>query len=172
MARKAQRLTGTLLVTAGLLGATPALAAPQGLYSSSELMDAEVYLQGSDQRRIGEVEDILLGENMGVQAVVIETDDDSELGEHEYVINKGDFTVQTTNEDNLDELSYRVTVNMDEAQVSNQAEYTNDWWQNAKRDAAQAWESTRESASSAWQSTREATSSLLKKASDAISPDQ
>lgn len=167
-----QRLAGTILVTAGLLGASSAFAAPQGLYSSSELMDADVYLQGQDQQSIGEVEDILLGENMGVQALVIETDDDSQLGDHEYVIEKGHFTVQTTNDDNLDELRYRVTVNMDEAQVAKQAQYTNDWWQNAKRDAAKAWENTRESASSAWQSTREATSSLLEKASDAISPEQ
>lgn len=60
----------TLLSTTGM-----AMASPQGLYSADELMDADVYLQNDDSKVIGEVEDILLDDNMQVAALVVESDD-------------------------------------------------------------------------------------------------
>ncbi|MCE3027255.1 PRC-barrel domain containing protein [Salinicola sp. DM10] len=140
----------------------------QGLYSAGELMDADVYLKSAPKDDIGDVEDILLGEDMSVQALVIEAGGVLDMGDREFVVQKGDFTVETVHADNLDDIEYRVVLDLDQGALKQQPEYTNDWWQQAKTNAAQAWEQTKQGASSAWQSTKEATSNLLRDASNAI----
>ncbi|WP_251978772.1 PRC-barrel domain-containing protein [Salinicola avicenniae] len=141
---------------------------PQGLYSADELMDADVYLQSAPDEDIGDIEDILLGEDMSVQAIVVEAGGVLDMGDEEFVVEKGHFQVETQNDDSLDDMDYRVILDLDRDELNQQPVYTNDWWQDAKTNAAQAWEQTKEGASSAWQSTKSATSSLLQDASDAI----
>ncbi|WP_110667868.1 PRC-barrel domain-containing protein [Salinicola halophilus] len=140
----------------------------QGLYSAEELMDADVYLTSSPNDEVGEVEDILLGEDMGVQALVIEAGGVLDMGDREFVVEKGDFTVETERGDDLDDLEYRILLNMDESELEQRPEYDNDWWQHAKNDAADAWENTKQNANSAWNDTKAATSSLLKDAGEAL----
>jgi len=81
---------------------------PQGLYSADELMDADVYLSSQPDDDIGDVEDILLGEDMSVQALVVEAGGVLDMGDKGFVVKKGDFTVETNQNDNLDDLEYRV----------------------------------------------------------------
>ncbi|MEC8916275.1 MAG: PRC-barrel domain containing protein, partial [Pseudomonadota bacterium] len=141
---------------------------PQGLYSADELMDADVFLSSKPNEDIGDVEDILLGEDMSVQALVVEAGGVLDMGDKDFVVQKGDFTVETNNDDNLENIEYRVLLDMDESALKQQPEYDNDWWQQAKTQAAEAWENTKQGASSAWEDTKAATSDLLDDASDAI----
>lgn len=141
---------------------------PQGLYSADELMDADVFLSSQPNDDIGDVDDILLGEDMSIQALVVEAGGVLDMGDKDFVVQKGDFTVETNNDDNLDNIEYRVVLDMDESALKQQPEYDNDWWQQAKTQAANAWENTKQGASSAWEDTKAATSDLLDDASDAI----
>ncbi|OLO07462.1 hypothetical protein BTW08_11855 [Salinicola sp. MH3R3-1] len=140
----------------------------QGLYSADELMDADVYLSGQKDDDVGDVEDILLGEDMSVQALVVEAGGVLDMGDKDFVVKKGDFTVETQHNDDLDDIEYRVVVNMDKDELKQQPKYDNDWWNQARKQAADAWENTKQGASSAWHDTKSATSNLLDDASDAI----
>lgn len=140
----------------------------QGLYSADELMDADVYLQSSPDEDVGDVEDILLGEDMSVQALVVEAGGVLDMGDKEFVVKQGDFRVETSQDDNLDTIRYRVVLDLDRDSLKQQPAYNNDWWQQAKTQAAGAWENTKQGAASAWQGTKDATSDLLRDASDAI----
>ncbi|WP_456268018.1 PRC-barrel domain containing protein [Kushneria sp. AK178] len=142
--------------------------ATQGLYSADRLMDADVHLQG-DSETIGEVEDLLFGDDMTLQAIVIETEGGSINPEdHGYVIQRGDFTVDTSSDTDLDEIEYNVTVNLDRDALKQQPTWSNDWWQDARQQASQTWQRTSNAASSAWEDTRQATSNLLQRAGDAL----
>ncbi|AOM02312.1 PRC-barrel domain-containing protein [Cobetia marina] len=154
----------TLLTTSGL-----AMANPQGLYSADELMDADVYLQNDDQQVVGEVEDVLLDDNMQVAALVVESDEVLGLDDQQYVVETGKFTLETRQGDDIDNLEYRIHVNMDEAQLKEQPQYTTDWWQDTRKSAAAAWDETKDTAASAWQDTRQATANALTSAGNAIS---
>jgi hypothetical protein len=140
----------------------------QGLYSADELMDADVYLSSQKDDDVGDVEDILLGEDMSVQALVVEAGGVLDMGDKDFVVEKGDFTVETQHNDDLDDIEYRVVVDMDKDELKQQPEYDNDWWNQARKQAADAWENTKQGASSAWHDTKSATSNLLDDASDAI----
>ncbi|MGM8931550.1 PRC-barrel domain containing protein [Salinicola halophyticus] len=144
------------------------LQSRQGLYSADELMDADVYLSGQKDDDVGDVEDILLGEDMSVQALVVEAGGVLDMGDKDFVVEKGDFTVETQHNDDLDDIEYRVVVDMDKDELKQQPEYDNDWWNQARKQAADAWENTKQGASSAWHDTKSATSNLLDDASDAI----
>lgn len=156
------------LIAGGLTLGGTAMAAPQGLYSTEELNDADVYLTSDRSDDIGEVEDVLLDERMRVHALVIDTGNLLDLGEKQYVIETGNFTVETRNGDDLDDLEYAVYIDMTEEQITQQPEYTNDWWTQAKQSALQAWENTKQTAASAWESTKAATANVLDSASDAL----
>ncbi|QEA39131.1 PRC-barrel domain containing protein [Pistricoccus aurantiacus] len=156
------------LVAAGMTVSGSAMAAPQGLYSADELTDAEVFSPQSGDEAIGEVEDILLDEDMKVRAIVVDTSNLLDLGARQYVIDTGKFTVETRNDDDLDDLEYRVNVDMTEEEITQQPEYDNDWWAQTKKSAASAWEDTKQGAQSAWESTKAATSDALTSAGQAI----
>nr|WP_297459473.1 PRC-barrel domain-containing protein [uncultured Halomonas sp.] len=158
----------TALIAGGLTIGGSALAAPQGLYSTEELNDADVYLTSDPSNDIGDVEDVLLDESMNVHAIVIDTGNLLDLGEKQYVIETGNFTVETSNGNDLENIEYAVHVDMTEEQITQQPEYTNDWWTQAKQSTLQAWENTKETAASAWESTKAATANALDSASDAI----
>ncbi|APE31535.1 hypothetical protein BOX17_11610 [Halomonas aestuarii] len=156
------------LLAGGLALSGSALAAPQGLYSANELLDADVYsTSGSEQ--VGEVEDILLDNDMQVRALVVDTGNLLDLkGEQQFVVEAGKFTVETQNGNSLDEMVYRVNVDLSEEQLSQQPAYTNDWWQDAREGAQQAWETTKEGAASAWDTTQEGASRALDRIGQAL----
>ncbi|WP_108444979.1 PRC-barrel domain-containing protein [Halomonas denitrificans] len=156
------------LLAGGLAVSGAAMAAPQGLYSADELLDADVYATGSSAQ-VGEVEDILLDNDMTVRALVIDTGTLLDLkGEQQFVIEAGKFTVETQNGHDLEEIEYRVNVDLSEAELAEQPAYTNDWWQNARQGAQEAWERTKEGAASAWESTQEGASRALDRIGQAL----
>jgi len=156
------------LLAGGLAVAGSAVAQPQGLYSANELLDADVYATSSSEQ-IGDVEDILLDNDMQVRALVIDTGTLLDLkGEQQFVIEAGKFSVETRNGNNLDAVEYRVNVDLSEEQIAEQPPYTNDWWQNARQGAQQAWEDTKEGAASAWETTQEGASRALDRIGQAL----
>ncbi|MDV6319436.1 PRC-barrel domain containing protein [Chromohalobacter sp. HP20-39] len=173
MRHSLNRMTQTAILIGGLSMTGAALAQsdtqPQGLYSADELMDADVFLSENPNEDVGDVEDVLLGEDMSVQALVIETGGVLDLGDTHRVIDRDNFTLSTQNADNLDNMDYRVTLNLTRDDIATLPEYDNDWWQNAQQQARQAWKNTKQGAESAWQSTKSATADLLDDASDALS---
>ncbi|MBY6110021.1 PRC-barrel domain containing protein [Halomonas sp. DP1Y21-3] len=140
----------------------------QGLYSADELMDADVFAKGSSEDGVGEVEDILLDNDMKVRAIVVEAGDLLDLGGSEYVVETGNFTVQTANGDSLDNIEYSVHLDMTQDEVSQLPEYTDTWWNQTKSSVQQAWMDTKEGAQSAWQTTKSATANALTSAGNAI----
>jgi len=150
---------------AALAATSPALAQgePEGLYSMDALVGAEVYLATEDNREVGEVEDVLVAENMKVHGLVVELDDDytaSGDDEHRFVEVR-QFTVATRAGDRLDRVSYAVFLTDDLAEVREYPRVDNDWWVQTKAAAADVWDSTKSGASSAWQATKETTSDVI-----------
>ncbi|GAA5171333.1 MULTISPECIES: PRC-barrel domain-containing protein [Halomonadaceae] len=146
-----------------------AWGAPQGLYSADELTDADVYSKDNPSEDIGDVEDVLLDENMKVSGLVIDTGNLLDMGSKQYVIQTGKFTVETQNGDDLENIAYQVRVDLTEQEITQQPEYTNDWWAQTKQNTSQAWQNTKETAQSAWESTKAATSNALTEAGNALS---
>lgn len=160
-------MVGALLI-GGMSVAGSTLAAPQGLYSADELNDADVVLKASPDQNIGEVDDILLDDDMQVRALVVETDNQFGLAEKAYVIDTGNFTVETHNGDSLDQVSYVVHLDMTQDEVGQQPEYTETWWAETKDATSKAWSNTKQGASSAWETTKEATADALTRAGNAL----
>ena len=148
-------LMAAVLLAGGMTFAAAAHSNLQGLYSTDELLDADVYTSAESAKPIGEVEDILLDNHMRVHAVVIET---------------GNFSVETMNSNNLNNLEYRIVVNLSEQEITEQPAYTDTWWNDARQNALDTWEKTKEGASSAWNSTRQATANVLERAEEALKP--
>ncbi len=144
------------------------MAAPQGLYSTEELLDADVYAKSDSDQAIGDVEDVLLDNDMRVHALVIDTGDLFDLGDKQYVVGAEHFTVETHNGESLDNIEYSVHLDLDAQALGEQPEYTNTWWNQAKDNLQQAWEETKEGAASAWETTRSATSDALDKAGNVL----
>lgn len=155
--------TGTLL--AGI-----AQADVEGLYSADTIMDANVYLESNPDERVGDVEDILLDDDMSVRALVIETGSTLGLGGREIVLDNDQYRLESTTEDDGDTL-HRVFIDASAAELGEYPEYDSDWWNQARENAAQAWESTREGAKSAWQRTREGAERVGNTVSDSVNSD-
>ncbi|MCW4149329.1 PRC-barrel domain-containing protein [Halomonas sp. 18H] len=172
LAKKIQHSTRFPLLGAGLVFTTAlsanAMEAPQGLYSIDELLDADVYTRSDDHQSIGEVEDVLLNDEMRLHALVVDTGNLLDMGEKQYVIGVEDFTVETRNGDNLDTIAYRVHLNLEAEALSKQPEYTDTWWSEARQNLQQAWQDTKQGASSAWETTQSTANSLLDKAGGAL----
>nr|WP_300309969.1 PRC-barrel domain containing protein [Halomonas sp.] len=164
------RLISAMIMTGGLGIAFQIQAddSNQGLYSANELIDAKVYTSDSQEEPVAEVEDILLDNAMTLQAIVIAPDELLHLDEKQYVINKDNFSVDTLEGDSLSDIEYVVYLGMDKADISNQPEYTETWWNQSRERAQEAWDKTAEGAKSAWETTRDATSSVLKSAGEAL----
>ncbi|SNY99054.1 PRC-barrel domain-containing protein [Halomonas sp. hl-4] len=127
---------------------------PQGMYSADDLMDAEVYLEGDTNEEIGDVDDILLNEDMKVSALVVESGSVLGLGGREIVVDTDYFSLETDTDG--DDTDHRVLINASEDEVQSFPTYDRDWWEQTKANARDAWESTEEGVESAWQSTRDA----------------
>jgi len=134
--------------------------AAEGLYSADELLDADVY--DSNGEEIGEVEDILLGDDMSVHSLVIKTGDVLGLGGRDVVAERGTFTLrleQDGDQDRFDDVDYEIHMESDKGTVKDLPEYDESWWNQTRNGLSQAWENTKETSESAWESTKEATSS-------------
>ncbi len=153
------RAMGTTLVAGSLAFSLTAQAA-QGLYSADELMDADVF--DSNGEEIGEVEDILLGDDMSVHSLVIKTGDVLGLGGTDVVIQRGTFTVsmeQDSDADEFDDMEYQVHVEATQDEIKAMPQYDESWWNQTRDSLSQAWENTKETSRNAWEDTKQATSS-------------
>lgn len=147
---------------AGSLTLSFSAIAAQGLYSADELMDADVYDATGEE--IGEVEDILLGDDMSVHALVIKTGDILGMGGREVVAKRGTFTVRTESADHeFDDIEYEVHMEANQEALKRFPQYDEDWWTETRKDLRQAWEKTKRNTKSAWESTKEASASAWDK---------
>ncbi|QIB66187.1 PRC-barrel domain-containing protein [Kineobactrum salinum] len=147
---------------AGSLTLSFSAIAAQGLYSADELMDADVY--DSTGEEIGEVEDILLGDDMSIQALVIETGEILGLGGREVVAKRGTFTVRTeSDDDEFDDIEYEVHMEATQEALKSFPQYDEDWWTETRQELKQAWKKTKRNTKSAWESTKEASASAWDK---------
>ncbi|MEX2473795.1 PRC-barrel domain-containing protein [Marinobacter sp.] len=151
---------GISMLAGGLTLGTYAQAS-EGLYSTDELLDADVFDSAGEE--IGEVEDVLLGDDMSVHSLVIKTGDVLGLGGRDVVAERGSFTLQLKDSDDamdrFDDLNYQVHLEADSEAVSSLPEYDESWWNQTRNSLSQAWENTKETSESAWENTKEATSS-------------
>lgn len=138
----------------GLLLSNVALAQP---FSADELMDANVYSR-SESRKIAEVEDLILDENMQVRGLIIEAESFLGLAEEQRVLRDDQHTFEIDATDNRD---YRVLVDLTEEQLQDLPIYDTTWWGRAKEGTSNVWQSTKERAGSLWERTKEATSDLM-----------
>jgi len=151
-------------LAAGLTLSFSSVAA-EGLYTADELMDADVY--DSSGEEIGEVEDILLGNDMQVYGLVIKTGDILGMGGREIVAERGTFTVRTDGEadgDDFDDIDYEVHLDVTQEALKSFPEYDKTWWDGTRERLSQAWEEAKRGAKSAWESTKEASESAWDKA--------
>lgn len=165
----ATALLAATLCAGSLAVSQAAQAESQGLYSASELLDADVYTRQSSDGEIGEVEDVLLDNDMRVRALVIDTGQLLDMqGQQQYVVETGKFTVETRQGDSLDTLEYRITLDLTEDELARQPEYTDTWWNAATQSLQQAWAETREGAASAWETTQEGASQAMDRIGQAL----
>ncbi|MFC3390159.1 PRC-barrel domain containing protein [Aidingimonas halophila] len=140
---------------------------PQGLYSADDIMDADAYLENDSKNDIGEVDDILLDDNMQVQALIVDIDGTSTIEGREVVIENDQFRLETRHEDD-DDIDHRVIIGLSEDELQELPTYDRDWWHQARERAAQAWQETREGAESAWQRTREGAADAMETINERI----
>ncbi|GGC59283.1 PRC-barrel domain-containing protein [Marinobacter halophilus] len=152
------RAMGISLVAGSMVLGLSAHAA-QGLYSADDLMDADVY--DSNGEEIGEVQDILMDDNMSVHSLVIKTGDVLGMGGRDVVAERGTFTLRTEEGgDNMfDDRDYQVHMEATQDEVKALPEYDESWWNQTSDAMSQAWENTKETSRSAWEDTKQATSS-------------
>lgn len=145
------------LLAVGLLATAPLAAAqtePQGLYSTEAILDAEVHLDAAPDTTVGDVNDILLGDDMGVHALVIRSNAALGLGGDDVVVTRGQFRLDT--DDSADgNARHRVMLALSEEEFDALPRYDRNWWQEAQQRSREAWQSTQQGAESAWQRTRE-----------------
>lgn len=157
-----QKLALPALIASSITGSA---FAAEGLYSMEELEEAEVF--DSNGEEIGEVEDILMSNDMSVHSLVIETGEVLGLGGREIVIHRGSFTVvPEPDTDRFGDKGYHVHLEMTQAQLKGQPEYSEDWWNRTSMAMQQAWQNTKEVSESAWDNTRQAASSAWYKIED------
>ncbi len=145
---------------AGSMALSFSATATEGLYSVEALLDANVY--DADGEEIGEVEDILLSDDMSIHSLIIETGSLLGLGGREVVAGRGTFTVRVEQEkdsETFDDIDYEVHMEATQDAVKELPEYDEGWWNQTKESLSQAWENTKDTSESAWESTKEATSS-------------
>jgi len=156
--------------TAGLFGAALVAssglvfaAQPEGVYSADQLMDADVYMSGSN-KQVGEIDDVILDNNMRIKSFIVETSGKFGLGGKSYVVSPDQLSVETLAGDKATEPTYRVTLDADSSQLSGYPEYNDAWWNNAQTQAGDAWSQTKESASDAWTRIKQGTNDLIDRA--------
>ena len=160
------RAMGASLLAGGMAMSLSAVAA-EGLYTMDELEDADVF--DSTGEEIGEVEDILMSNDMSVHSLVIETGEILGLGGTEVVAERGTFTVVTESDNaGFDGVEYEVHMEMTQDELKKLPEYNEDWWNETSQSLQQAWENTKEVSESAWENTKQATSSAWYNAKEGV----
>lgn len=149
-----------LSLAAGSLAFAMSANAAEGLYSADGLLDAEVY--DSSGEEVGEVEDILMGNDMSVHSLVVKTGDVLGLAGRDVVAERGSFTVRMAPDDDSDEFDdqdYQVHMEATRDEIKALPEYDESWWNQTSQSLQQAWENTKDISESAWENTKQATSS-------------
>lgn len=160
------RKFGVPLLAGGMVLSFSA-AASEGLYSVEALLDADVYDANGEE--VGEVEDVLLSDDMSVHSLIIETGSILGLGGREVVAERGSFTVNVDQEEGgeaFDDIDYEVHMEASQDALKKLPEYNEGWWNQTKKALSQAWENTKDTSESAWESTKEATASAWHKVSE------
>lgn len=151
------RTMGASVLACGMVVSLSAVAA-EGLYSMDELTDANVF--DSTGEEIGEVEDVLLTNDMSVHSLVIETGEILGLGGGEIIAERGTFTVAVASDRrSFDDVDYEVHMELSQDELKALPQYNEDWWNKTSHSLQQAWENTKDISESAWESTKQATSS-------------
>lgn len=151
------RAMGASVMAGGMAISLSAVAA-DGLYTMDELQDANVF--DSTGEEIGEVEDILMSNDMSVHSLVIETGEILGLGGSEVVAERGTFTVVTESDNaGFDRVEYEVHMEMTQDELKKLPEYSEDWWNQTSESLQQAWKNTKDASESAWENTKQAASS-------------
>ncbi|WP_373185660.1 PRC-barrel domain-containing protein [Halopseudomonas sp.] len=128
----------------------------QGLYSAEDLLGAEVFDANGDE--VGNVEDILLGNDMGLHSIVVQTNEFLGIGERDVVVKRGDFTARVTDDNPMfGDVSYNVHVTAAGEELKGFEEYSEEWWNSTKENLNKAWKNTKETTQSAWENTKHAT---------------
>lgn len=166
MGTELTRKLGIPLLTGGMM-LSFSVAATEGLYSVDALQDADVYDSAGEE--VGEVDNILLSDDMSIHSLTIQTGDILGLGGREVVAERGTFTVkvqQESDEEAFEDIDYEVHLEAAQDDVSELPEYDEGWWNETRAGLSQAWENTKDTSESAWESTKEATSSAWHNVSD------
>ncbi|OEY67570.1 PRC-barrel domain-containing protein [Marinobacter sp. X15-166B] len=143
---------------AGAMAMSLSAVAAEGLYSMDELSDAKVF--DSSGEEIGEVEDILMSDDMSVHSLVIETGEILGIGGGEVVAERGMFTVKTVSKNaGFDNVEYQVHMEMTQDELKQLPEYNEGWWNKTRESLQHAWVNTKDISESAWENTKQATSS-------------
>ncbi|WP_372609342.1 PRC-barrel domain-containing protein [Halomonas sp.] len=143
------------LVAGSPLVVSQAQADIQGLYSANAILAAEVYLDTDPDEPMGSVRDVLLDDDKQVAGLVIRSGGAMGLGGRDIVINNDHFRLDAlTAEDQW--AVYRIIVDASADELDDLPEYDQAWWEQARKNAADAWSATQEDAESAWQRTRDA----------------
>lgn len=157
MSKPIIRAMGATLLAGGMAMSSLAFAA-EGLYTMDKLKDANVF--DSTGEEIGEVEDILMSNDMSVHSLVIQTGEILGLGGNEVVAERGTFTVVTgSGNAGFGGVEYEVHMEMTQDELKKLPEYNEDWWNQTSQSLQQAWENTKEVSESAWENTKQASSS-------------
>ncbi|MES1931104.1 hypothetical protein T35B1_00740 [Salinisphaera shabanensis T35B1] len=167
----AVRKTSAIALTGITLAATSTFALaqqkPDGLYSADQLLDAEVYAQGSD-KQVGEIDDVILDNNMTIKSFVVETENNFGMDGKSYVVSPDQLSVETMQGEKATEPQYRITLMADGQALSSYPVYNDSWWNNTQSQAADAWDQTKQSANSAWTRIKDGTTELIDDTRDAI----
>lgn len=133
-------------------------SAAEGLYSAKDLLSADVYDRSGED--IGQVEDVLLGNDMSVHALIIKTGDILGIGGTDVVAERGSFTVRIEQDDSsFGDVDYQIHLEAGQDAVKNLPEYDESWWNQTRESLSHAWENTKDTSESAWDSTKQATAS-------------
>ena len=159
------RTFGASLLIGGMTLSFASVAA-EGLYSAEGLLDSDVYDASGDE--VGEVEDVLMGNDMSVHSLVLETGGVLGMGGREVVVERGAFTVTPEDEEEgWDDVEYEVHIQATKDEIKQFDEYNEGWWNKTQKSLSQAWQNTKQGAASAWENTKEATSSMWQNTKDA-----
>ena len=145
-----------ILLTAGSssIGFAQDSGAPQGMYSARGLIGADVYTAGDSDTAVGDVKNILFGNDMGIRSFVVQTKGRYGLGGRSYVVQPDELKVETVPGKKTSEPGYRVTLNQSTEDLARHPVYSDSWWNKSQKQAADAWQQTKQSAGSAWQTTK------------------
>jgi hypothetical protein len=142
---KASLITGAALLAASLTAYAQAQYEPQGLYSVMSILDAEVHFEAAPDSEAGDVVDILLDDDMQVQALVVRPHNSLGIGDDAVVIGNDSYHLLSYEDDDGD-TTHDVIVEIHEEAFEELPRYDQDWWDLARERAREAWETTQEGA--------------------------